>query len=79
MSFSIGECLIINDGGQERTCVVRMIDQRSQRLHYKYHFDGRPTPQIKKDNLYASPSKLQTMQARKVTIDVLGRIRRAND
>lgn len=80
MSLSIGEMFQIDGAdGQRRLCVVQKIDQVSKRLNYKSHTDARSTDEVKRDNLYLSPKKMQECNARKVTVDPLGRIRRAND
>ena len=80
MSLSIGEMFEIDGSdGQRLLCTVRKIDQRSKRLNYKAHTDARPATEINKDNLYLSPTKMQERNARKVTVDPLGRIRRAGD
>ncbi|EAQ81639.1 hyopthetical protein [Blastopirellula marina DSM 3645] len=79
MSLSIGEMFeITNNGGEILLCVVRKIDQ-SGRIYYKIHDDARESMDLKKDNLYMSPSKMQQFDARKVTVTPLGKIRNAND
>ena len=79
MSLSIGEMFLIEENGEEKLCVVRKIDQRSRRVNYKLHADARPAKLIDADNLYLSPSKMRRVNARKVTVDLLGTIRWAND
>lgn len=80
MSLAIGEMFEIDDpDGQRLLCVVRKIDQRSKRMNYKLHTDARPSGDINKDNLYLSPSKMQQLNGRKVTVDTIGRLRTAND
>ena len=79
-SLTIGEMFEIDDGsGGRRLCVVRKMDQNNQRLHYKYHTDARKADEINRENLYLSPAKMQQLNARKVTVDAIGRTRFAND
>jgi hypothetical protein len=79
-SLTIGEIFEIDDErGGRVLCVVRKIDQRSKRVDYKYLKDARTAGEIEKDRLYFSPEKMQKKNACKVTVDRLGRIRRAND
>lgn len=80
MSLSIGDAFQIGgQDGQPLLCVVRKLDQRSLRVHYHLHADARPAAEMTKDNLYLSPDKMRQFKARKVVVDPLGRIRRAND
>jgi len=78
MALSIGEMFEINAAGGERLlCVVRKIDQRSKRLFYKLHDDAREAADINADNLYLTPKNLLEREARKVTVDPIGRVRSA--
>jgi len=80
MSLSINEMFQIDGAGNGRlVCVVRKIDQRSLRIHYKVHTDARVAGEINKDNLYLKPDAMRKRNARKVTVDPLGRIRWAHD
>ncbi len=80
MSLAIGEVFQIDDGNSQRLlCIVRKIDQRSKRIDYKLHTDARSSGDINKDNLYLTADNMRQLNARKVTVDPLGRIRRAND
>ncbi len=80
MSLSIGEAFTFQDeNNQTQLCVVRKIDQRIKRIYYKKHVDARTAGEMEKDNLYLSPVQMQKLNARKVTVDPLGRIRWAND
>ncbi len=80
MSLTLGELFEIDgEGGERLLCTVRMLDQRSGYLHYKLHTDARKAGDIKKDNLYLSAKATQQRNAQKVTVDPIGRIRRAND
>jgi hypothetical protein len=80
MSLSIGEMFLLDAEGDRRMlCVVRKMDQRSKRICYKLHTDARQSGEINKENLYLSPRAIQKRNAFKVTVDPLGRIRRAND
>jgi hypothetical protein len=80
MSLSNGEMFeIVGDDGEIQLCVVRKMDQRSKRLYYKLHRDARETDEINKENLYLSPRRMREVEAKKVTVDPLGRIRWAND
>ncbi|HED53686.1 MAG TPA: type II CRISPR RNA-guided endonuclease Cas9 [Phycisphaerales bacterium] len=80
MSLALGELFEIDgENGQRLLCTVRKLDQRSKRLDYKLHTDARQSGEINKDNLYLSPKAMQARNARKVTVDPIGRIRRAGD
>ncbi len=80
MSLAIGELFEIDSKcGDRLLCAVRKLDQRSGRVHYKPHTDARQAGEINKDNLYLSPKAMQELNARKVTVDPIGRIRRAGD
>jgi CRISPR-associated endonuclease Csn1 len=82
MSLSINEMFEIDDPakkGKRVLCVVRKLDQRSRRIDYKYHQDARPAKEINLDRLYLSPDRMRQQHACKITIDTLGRIRRARD
>jgi len=81
MSLALGELFEIDgdEDGQRLLCVVRKLDQRSKLLYYKPHTDARLAGEINKDNLYLSPKRMQDLNARKVTVDPIGRIRRAGD
>jgi CRISPR-associated endonuclease Csn1 len=80
MSLSIGEMFQIDgDAGRRLLCVVQKMRQDDRRVNYKLHTDARPADEVKKDNLSVSPKKIQECNARKVTVNPLGRIRRAND
>lgn len=80
MSLSIGEMFEIDgDSGERVLCVVQKLSQANQRLTFKLHIDARPSDDVRKDNLNLSPTKMRERNARKVTVDPLGRIRRAND
>lgn len=79
MSLSIGDAFQIDDAdGRSLLCVVRKLDQRSGRLYYRLHTDAREAKQLDQDNLYLSPSQMQRRNARKVTLDPLGRLRWAD-
>jgi len=79
MSLSIGEMFEIDDGnGKRLLCVVRKLNQRSKAVFYKFHTDARKASEIDVDNLYLSPSHMQTKNAQKVTVDPTGRLRRAD-
>ncbi len=80
MSLCAGEMFeMVGSDGEIQLCVVRKLDQRSRRVHYKLHTDAREADKVNKDNLYLSPKKMLECSARKVTVDPLGRIRWAND
>jgi len=80
MALAIGEAFTIEDAhGPPRVCIVRQADQRSMRVYYKEHHDARESSDLKKENLYFSPPRMRDAKASKVTIDPLGRIRRATD
>jgi len=79
MSLTLGELFEIDgEDGERILCVVRKLDGTG-RMHYKQHTDARPSGEIIKDNLYISPKAMQKRNARKVTVDPLGRVRRAGD
>ena len=69
------------DSDQRRAvlCVVQKMRQDNARLHYKCQTDARESGEIDKENLYLSPEKMRKLKARKVTVDLLGRVRRARD
>ena len=78
MSLSISELFEIDAPEEGRLlCVVRKIDQRSKRLNYKFHTDARKAGEIEADNLVLSVTQAQAQNARKITVDPIGRIRRA--
>jgi hypothetical protein len=80
MSLSTGEMFeMVKPDGEIQLCVVRKMDQRSKRVYYKLHTDARETELINKDNFYLTPKRMQEVGARKVTVDLLGRVRWAND
>ena len=80
MSLTLGELFEIDgENGERLLCAVRKLDQRSKRLYYKSHTDARTSGEINKDNLYLSPGAMQARNGRKVTVDPIGRIRRAGD
>ena len=64
MSLSNGEAFQIDgEGGGTLLCIVRKLDQRSRRLHYKPHTDAREAKDLNKENLYVSPSEMQRRNA----------------
>ncbi|MBL8747501.1 MAG: type II CRISPR RNA-guided endonuclease Cas9 [Phycisphaerae bacterium] len=80
MTLSIGECFAAEDeSGVPKFYIVRKMDQRSGRIAYKEHTDARASGELNEDNLVFGASRLMEAKARKVTIDPLGRVRRAND
>jgi hypothetical protein len=79
MSLSIGEMFEIDgDEGQRAFCVVRKMRKTDKRLYYKAHKDARKADEIEADNLYLSVMQMQRRNARKVTVDPTGQIRRAD-
>jgi CRISPR-associated endonuclease Csn1 len=79
MSLSIGEMFEIDgDEGRRILCVVRKINQRIKRISYKVHTDARKADEIEADNLYLSIKQMQQRNARKVTVDPTGQVRRAD-
>jgi CRISPR-associated endonuclease Csn1 len=80
MSLSIGESFLIDDGNGGRSlCIVQKMRQDDGRINYKLHTDARKATDISKDNLCLSPEKLRRLNAQKVTVDPVGRVRRSND
>ncbi len=80
LSLSIGEMFEIDGAEGERLlCVVRKIRQPDKRIYYKLHTDARKADEIEADNLYLSVARMQTRNARKVTVDPSGQIRRADE
>ena len=79
MSLSKGEAFEIDgDPGHRLVCVVRKIDQRSRPCSVNStSTPGKPS--LDKANLYLTATNLQRRNACKVTVDPLGRLRRAND
>jgi hypothetical protein len=79
MSLSIGETFEIDALESGRlVCVVRKLDQRSKRVNYKLHTDARKAGEIDEDNLVLGVAQMQARNARKVTVDPVGRLRRAD-
>ncbi len=74
MSLSRGEMVQGTFNGQERLVVVRTSVSTENRIVFVIHTDARRDKTIKK----FSPT-VNTLNARKVTVDPLGRIRPAND
>ena len=80
MSLCIGEMFEIDgEGGPPPLCVVQKMRQDDKRLNYKLHTDARKSTDIIRDNLCLSPDRMRKLKAHKVTVDLVGRIRRAND
>ena len=80
MSLCNGEMFEMEaDDGEVLLCVVHKMDQRSRRINYKLHTDARKAGEVNKDNLYLSSKGMQEHNARKVTVDPLGRVRWAGD
>ncbi|MCH7791347.1 MAG: type II CRISPR RNA-guided endonuclease Cas9 [Planctomycetes bacterium] len=80
MSLSMGEMFMMDgDDGERVLCTVRKMDQVNGRLHYKAHTDARPAGDLTPLNLYLSPDAMRKCNAKKVTVDPIGRIRWAND
>ena len=79
LSLSIGEMFEIDnpDGGRS-LCVIRKLDQRSKRVNYKLHTDARKAGEIDKDNLVLGVGQMQTQNARKITVNPVGQLRRAD-
>jgi len=76
-SLSIGEMFEIDsDSGDRLRCVVHKIKQDG-RLYYKHHTDARKDSE--REELYLSTRQMQRRNARKVTVDAIGRVRRARD
>ena len=79
-SLSIGEMFELDDGGGGRQLfVVRKMRHTDGRLYYKPHTDARTAADVEKDNLYVLASKLRKLHACKVSVDRIGRVRRARD
>jgi CRISPR-associated endonuclease Csn1 len=80
MSLAIGEAFQIEaPNGSRELCIVQKMRQDDKRLNYKRHTDARVAGEIVKENLCLSPDRLRQLTARKVVVDLLGRIRWAND
>lgn len=80
MSLSIGEAFEI-DGvdGKRLLCVVRKMRQDDCRVFYDLHTDARPTSEKEEEGLALRPQQMCLRNARKVTVDPIGRIRNAGD
>ena len=79
MSLSIGEMFEIDaPDGRRLLCVVRKLDQRSRRVNYKLHTDARTAGEIEDDNLVLGVGQMQARNARKLMVDPIGRLRRAD-
>lgn len=74
MSLSPGDMLVASIKGKERILVFRTSASTQGQLYFVEHTDARPDKKIKK---FAATAN--SLKARKVTIDPLGRIRWAND
>ncbi len=83
MSLSIGEAFEMDDPihGERGLYVVRKLEQGLNRLYYKRASDARKATEIEKDKRYKrlSAARFQAQHPRKVTVNVLGEIRVAND
>lgn len=74
MSLSRGEMVVGEFGGEERLLVYNTAASTTRQMVFFEHSDARPRAQKRKFTCYPS-----TFDARKVTVDPLGRIRWAND
>jgi CRISPR-associated endonuclease Csn1 len=80
MSLTLGELFEIDgEDGSRMLCVVRKMRQLDGLLYFKQNTDARPSSAFISDKPYASPKTMQKLNAHKVTVDTLGRIRRAGD
>lgn len=74
MSISRGELFLANFKGVERLVWFKTGASTSGQMYFVEHTDARPDAQVAKYS--AMPN---SFNARKVTVDLIGRIRRAND
>jgi hypothetical protein len=74
MSLSRGEMVLAEFGGQERLLCYRTSASTQGQIYFVDHRDARKSADVKKFVANAN-----TLKARKVTVDPLGRMRDAND
>ena len=74
MSLSRGEMVLAEFGGQERLLCYRTSASTQGQIYFVDHRDARKSAEVKKFVANAN-----TLKARKVTVDPLGRLRHAND
>jgi CRISPR-associated endonuclease Csn1 len=82
MSLANGEMLELDrSDGQRALGVVRELDQSNKRIRWQEHTDARDLKTLRKEKarIYIGAETLRKRNARKVTVDPIGRIRRAND
>ena len=74
MSVCTGDTLLVRENGAERAVVVSTLVSTQKRIHIVDANDARPSGQRK--NVGKRPN---TLDARKITVDPVGRMRWAND
>ena len=74
MSVCTGDMLLAREDGKERVVVVSTLVSTQKRIHIVDANDARPSS--KKKDIGKRPN---TLDARKITVDPLGRVRWAND
>ncbi len=72
MCLSIGAAFVVNLSDGPKLCVVRKIKQNG-RVYYRLHTDVRPAKDLE-ESLSLSVGAMERGNARKVVVDVLGRI-----
>jgi len=78
MSLSRGEMVLVDWDGQQKLLVFRYGVSTENRLHFVEHTDARKSSDCR-DYQATANSLIARRKAQKVTVDRLGRIRRAND
>jgi CRISPR-associated endonuclease Csn1 len=74
MSLSAGEAVLFNWKGVEKLLVYRTAASTTKQMIFVEHTDARRSDALRKYSAYCA-----TLDARKVTVDPIGRIRWAND
>lgn len=77
-SLSRGEMVLVNVGGKWTPLIYNTSASTTGQLIFHRPFDARPLSERKK-NSYSATTLCERDQARKITIDYLGRVRWAND
>jgi CRISPR-associated endonuclease Csn1 len=74
MSLSMREMILVDIDGQETLLVFRTAPSTTKQMIFVQHSDSRSSNDCKKYSFYPS-----TLRGKKVTVDLLGRIRNAGD
>jgi hypothetical protein len=74
MSLSMREMILAELNSREMLLVFRTAAATTKQMMFAEHSDARPSTELKKISFYPG-----TLRGRKVTVDLLGRIRNAGD